>query len=657
MKAGTIKLYIGAGVMLMLALALGYFLGGLRPPHTAAGSGDSEASQIKTGAGDATQLYTCSMHPQIQLTDPNAKCPLCAMDLIPVSSGGADLPPGRIAMSQRARILARVESTPVERKFVEKEIRMSGRLELDSSRVTTIASRVSGRLERVYVEYTGIPVKMNDHLVDIYSPQFIAAQQEYLSVFQSTEPGSAGQVTRQQIAADKLRLLGLSESQIENLGSLQVASDSITVNSPVSGVVIENMAVEGRYYPEGGQLYTIADLDVLWVMLDAYETDLPWIHFGQDVVLRTESVPGQSFHGTVAFIDPVLDERTRTVRIRVNLPNADGLLKPGMFVRAVLKSTMTDEGKVQDQKLAGKWISPMHPEIVKDEPGQCDVCGMDLVSAESLGYASPGGDELAPLVIPASAPLITGTRAIVYVDHGDGVYESRVIELGPRASDHYMVLSGLVEGELVVTRGNFKIDSSLQIMTGAGMMGLDIHDGLSQKDFPQFQATPEFTESLTPFLDIVFRWHQALSTDKLDEGRERAVSLAGALLAVDHSSLDPAAQSAWMNSRDAISSALVDAGSEPSTIKTLRQSFRAVSNTLIEHIHQFGNLSGSQLYEFHCPMAFSGQGASWIQTGDQLENPFYGAAMFRCGTLEHSFKPRMPATKPGQPSSGSNHNH
>jgi Cu(I)/Ag(I) efflux system membrane fusion protein len=230
---------------------------------------------------------------------------------------------------------------------------------------------------------------------------------------------------------------------------------------------------EGMYVETGMKLFTVADLSRVWIKLDAYESDLVWMRYGQPVTFQVEAYPGETFGGTIAFIDPVLDPMTRTVKIRVNAENGGGRLKPEMFVHAVVAVRSTEAGKAIQPNLAGKWISPMHPEIVKDDPGTCDVCGMPLVPAEELGYATnePNRAE-APLVIPASAPLITGERAVVYVavPGKEGAFEGREIVLGPKARDFYLVRSGLKEGELAVVNGGFKIDSSLQIQGRTSMM-------------------------------------------------------------------------------------------------------------------------------------------------------------------------------------------
>ena len=241
----------------------------------------------------------------------------------------------------------------------------------------------------------------------------------------------------------------------------------------MGGVVVHRNGQAGMYVQEGSRIYTIADLTHLWVQLDAYESDLLWLRYGQHVEFTTEAYPGEVFTGTISFLSPELDPRTRTVKVRVNLDNPEGKLKPEMFVRAIVRTDVAAGGRVMDPDLAGKWICPMHPEVVRDEPGLCDVCEMDLVTTESQGYMALSGEEERPLVIPASAALITGTRAIVYVEvpgADEPTFEGREIVLGPRAGDWYLVKSGLAEGERVVTQGNFKIDSELQIRAKPSMM-------------------------------------------------------------------------------------------------------------------------------------------------------------------------------------------
>lgn len=187
---------------------------------------------------------------------------------------------------------------------------------------------------------------------------------------------------------EKLRLWGLTKEQIDEIETRGAPSDHITIYAPMGGIVVHKNAVEGMYVNTGTKIYTIADLTQIWVKLDAYESDIVWIRYGQEVDIKTEAYPGEIFKGTIAFIDPVLDERTRTVKVRVNVPNEEGKLKPGMFVHAVAHPQVAAGGKVMEANLAGKWICPMHPEIVKDKAGSCDICEMPLVRPESLGYVT-----------------------------------------------------------------------------------------------------------------------------------------------------------------------------------------------------------------------------------------------------------------------------
>ncbi|NLF25264.1 MAG: efflux RND transporter periplasmic adaptor subunit, partial [Deltaproteobacteria bacterium] len=209
---------------------------------------------------------------------------------------------------------------------------------------------------------------------------------------------------------------------------------------------------------------------------EAYETDLPWIRYGQRVEFITQAVPGKSFQGIVSFINPFLDASTRTAKVRVNVENNEALLKPGMFVTAYVKSALNSKGEPISPDYTGKLLCPMHPEIVSNSPGNCPICEMTLVRPDSLPFiqASTTKDTLPPLLIPATAPLITGDRALVFVkDPGTTTFTLRRLRLGPRAESSYVVLEGLSEGEIVVTNGSFKIDADLQIRGRASMINSD----------------------------------------------------------------------------------------------------------------------------------------------------------------------------------------
>lgn len=452
-------------------LVAGVFLGRLtaRPARPAPTPGPTHQET------EAVKEWTCSMHPQIRQPKPG-QCPLCGMDLIPVTTESTDteLGPRQIALSPNARELAEVEVAPVERRAVESDIRMAGKIAYDETRRRSLSLLTDAVIERLFVNYTGVAVKKSEHLAEMYSPEVLAASKELLVARDAA--GTSGDQAVLNAARRKLSLLGVSSNEIQGILESGAANKTFTLYSPIDGVLTKLGGYQGQWLMKGGSLGEIADLSTVWALLDAYESDIGFIRYGQRVELRVEAFPGRAFKGFVAFIAPEMDEMTRTIKVRLNVPNPGGELRPGMFLHASLKAQVTPDHKVIAPELAGKWISPMHPEIVKDGPGTCDICGMPLVPAETLGFVAP--DPARPpetLLIPASAPLITGKRAVVYVEvpGREGIYEGREIELGPRAGDYYIVRSGLQEGERVVVKGNFKIDSSLQIQGKPSMMAPD----------------------------------------------------------------------------------------------------------------------------------------------------------------------------------------
>lgn len=625
-------------VGLALALAAGYWVGQRHAPaHTA-------PVPHAPAAVDQPSVWTCSMHPQIRLPAPGL-CPICHMDLIPAEQDTTGAPGARsVSLSERARALAEVEVSPVERAFVETEIRMSGKVDFDETRVKTIAARVSGRLDRLYVDYTGVPVAKGDHLILLYSPELVTAQEELLSSLKAARELERSGATlvrdsaRQTVEAarEKLLLWGLTRDQVQAIEQRGTPTDHLTIFAPISGIVITKHANEGMYVETGTPVYTIADLSHVWVRLDAYESDLAGLRYGQSVEFTTQAYPGDVFTGRITFIDPVVNAMTRTVKVRVNVTNADGRLKPEMFVSAVVHARIAADGKVIAPDLAGKWISPMHPEIIKDEPGTCDVCGMPLVRAEALGYAG-GGEETKPLVIPATAPLITGKRALVYVEvPGEvGRYEGREIVLGPRAGDHYVVRDGLVEGERVVTRGNFKIDSAVQLAAKPSMMSPGSGTAPPAEEEPLPNIPAEFRRAVGALFGGYFRIHHALSRDDLASATPEAARLLDAVKAVDAGTLSAAATAAWRKEQTALQDAVL-AIARARDIQRAREAFENLSNNLIVVVRRFRAETDEPLLRFHCPMAFDWRGADWLQHNHEVENPYFGATMFRCGTLQET---------------------
>lgn len=557
--------------------------------------------------GKATEtVWTCSMHPQIRLPRPG-KCPICHMDLIPLkadaaATAGAHSTAPVLELSAYAEKLADVRTSKAERKFVPAELPLNGRIDYDESSIADIALRFPGRIDKLYINYTGVVIHRGEHIAEVFSPDLAVMQNEYLAELRNSRRNALESVR------DKMRQWGFSPEQIEEIGKRGTVSNLLTVNSPINGTVIEKNVVEGQYFDKEARLFRIADLSRLWLILDVYEMDLPLIHYGQEVEFRTDATPGKTLRGVVSYVGPVLDPKTRTVPVRVNLANPDGRLKPGMFARATVRAVLDGHGKIIDDRLAGKWISPMHPEIVRDEPGKCPVCSMDLVPAESLGFsATPSAKAQPPLVIPATAPLLTGRRAVVYVRTAPGKYEGRTVELGPKTGGFYPVRSGLAEGEEVVTGGTMKIDSAMQIA------------GLPSMTSPEnFAATAEKAS-----LDGVFRAVLAVHAPlvKGDAGAA-ATALAAVRKAVEALPADAKNQELLAALPETL----------PADLGGLRAVYGRLAELLLRRSEEPGfDKQALKLHRFHCPMALGGKGGYWFQDSAALENPYFGAAMLKCG--------------------------
>lgn len=755
------KFWVAQSILLVV---LGFAVAWWVKP-TGSGSASDSTEAASTASNEAT-IWTCSMHPQIRRNGPG-DCPICGMDLVPVkeSSGGVRT----ISISNDVKKLMNVEVTPVVSKYVPAKVRMVGKVAYDETRMAHITAWVPGRLERMFVDFTGIEVRQGDHMVEIYSEQLFTAQQELLSALDRDQSRTSSRFVEPlnllESAREKLRRLGLTAEQIREIEQRGTASETVTINSPVGGVVVQKLRQEGDRVHTGDRIYSVADLNHLWVMLDAYESDLAWLRYGQNVEFTTEAYPGETFHGRVAFIDPVLNESTRTVKVRVNVDNSDGRLKPEMFVRAIVRSQVAAGGRVLDPALVGKWISPMHPEIVKDEPGNCDICGMPLVRAESMGYVTAEPTESAkPMVVPASAVLLTGTRAIVYVQVPGAekpTYEGREIVVGPRAGDHYLVKSGLSEGDLVVTNGNFKLDSALQIAAKPSMMtpqggggGGHQHGEMKASDNPEMpgmanhatHVTPETKEHLRSvvqsytsiqsaiaesdlstirtaytglgnqltsvpsehlhgdagamwneiamllrndavegsdvktleeadqvyrltrqhidqlsiqfglqspnaapevpvpsalevptavaaqiqsLLPLYVRVSEDLAADQADAAKAAIEQLHRQIGSWDELSNDSEAAKLWREESRDLSEITAKLMNSPD-LKAMRSAFALLSESMISIERTFGISVQQNLYLLHCPMAFEGRGASWLQTDDAVRNPYYGASMLKC---------------------------
>lgn len=593
-------------VVVLLAGGIGFIVG--------QNMGGSSAFQAEVHTlSDEAKVWTCSMHPQIQRPNPG-DCPICGMDLIPLKNEGSkDLGARTFKMSESAVALANIQTSQVERRFPEATVSLVGRIVHDETRLRSLSARFPARIDELFVNYTGVRVAQGEHLAMVYSPELLTAQRELLAAWNANPESTATAAARV-----RLRQWDLLPEQIEAIIREKEPSDHFELKSPIGGTVIRRYVSEGDYVQTGEPMFQIADLSHLWLMLEAFESDLASLRYGQPVEFTVEAYPGETFKGTLAFIAPEVYPKTRTVAVRVNVMNVNGQLRPGMLARAHIKTFVGIDGTTLSPNLAGKWISPMHPEIIKDAPGQCDVCGMDLVPVESLGLGVTEEKE-SPLLVPASAVLRTGRRAVVYVQVPEAevpTFEGREVVLGPRADDFFVVKEGLKEGERVATKGAFKIDSSLQIRAEPSMM----NPGLSKDKQPtneskgtEFTISPNLANAILPaYLNL----QSALSGDDFS-GSQAALREMMAIIG-----------------HQGVLSNLIHTMLAAEELDGIRRPhFEVLSMALIHTIREVPGSIGQSVYLMHCPMVYSDRGADWLQASKPLRNPYFGATMLTCGTV------------------------
>ncbi|MBT8036689.1 MAG: efflux RND transporter periplasmic adaptor subunit [Verrucomicrobiae bacterium] len=523
-------------------------------------------------SSESAQEWTCSMHPQIRQPNPGL-CPICNMDLIPLEAGNDEGGLREIVVSAEAAALLDLRVSPVIKAPAQVDVSLFGKIDYDERKIVTTTARISGRIDRLYADFTGTTVSKGDAIAKIYSPELYVAQEELIRAVKSINDSGSQSVRNIRTnllnaAREKLRLLELTESQIAAIEKQKKPNDHITISAPQSGIIVNLNAKEGQYLKTGDPLFGIAQLNSVWLKMEAYESDLPWLRYAQDVSFKVEALPGKTFHGRIAFIDPQLDPNRRVVKVRVNVENKKLLLKPGMFANANVQANVALHGRVLSADLAGKWISPMHPEIIKDEAGTCDICGMPLVPAEKFGFVAPSGPVENPLLIPVSSVLRTGNRAVVYVrlpNKTEPIFEGREIVLGARAGNYFIVKSGLGVGELVVTKGGYKLDSELQIKAKPSMMNPNA--GIQERSANN--APAQIAGQWSSLLRTYGKLALAMEKGDHDSATAELESMKSALESIKHDQLQPKELALWKEFSMRLANILTEVADMPANTSTL----------------------------------------------------------------------------------------
>ena len=561
------KKYITYIAILIAGVFLGWLLFG--------GSSNGKAAHNHT-TEEKGKMWTCSMHPQIMQPE-SGDCPICGMDLIPAEAGAEGLAANQFKLTKNAMALANVQTTVIGNAIsADNTITLSGKIAENEKSNAVQVSYFAGRIERLNVNFTGEKIRKGQLLATVYSPELVKAQQELLTAASVKE----NQPALYKAVRNKLKLWKLSENQINQIEKTGKVKENFPVYATVSGTVSEKLVEQGDYVSQGQALLKIANLNSVWANFDVYENQISNFKVGQDISITTNAYPNETFKAKVSFINPVLNQETRTVTMRAVLNNSKGKFKPAMFVTGKVEAT---EKQTKEQ-----------------------------------------------LSIPATAVLWTGKRSVVYVkpDESKPVFEMREVVLGGKAGDNYQVEKGLKSGEEIVTNGIFTIDASAQLQGKKSMMN-------HTKEIIESFSTPKaFKEQLQKAYDGYIGLKDALVKTDANAAKTSAENLQKELTLVDMKLLtNEEAHKQWMQLIPALKSSNMEIA-KTTDVDTQRKYFKVLSEHFIVAVQSFG--INEVAYKQYCPMADSDKGACWLSKEKQVLNPYFGDMMLKCGEVKET---------------------
>ena len=508
------------------------------------------------GAARQIRYYQDSMHPWIKSDQPG-KCTICAMDLTPIMEGASDfgVQPGTVVLSSNSVTVLNVQSGEVRRQPLTRALRVAGTLELNEARKSIISAPAAGRIQSSAIQFPGVEVAKGQALFTFYSPDLLQ-QRAYLRGLQGDPASWTRGATRPATGGDPY------------------ASEIL---SPKSGLVVERTAFPGQNVVQGEKLFTLVDASVLWFRFDVYEEQLPWLKLGQKIEVRTKSLPGRKFPAVISFIEPSLNEATRTVKVRADIKNP--VVSTNGGPQRLLRFGTYAEGRVQTEI----------PDL---------------------------------LVVPRSAILFPGGEAYAYVLKAEGVYERRRVKLGRQGDELWEVLQGLEEGDRVVTSGNVLIDAQAQFTQG----GESEDSSPREMSPPGPKLKPSQQQALDKFLAVADGVSRALAADSLDDLKSQTAALPGVVETLAKEIDGVASWQELLKRIQATASWPV-----PPDLAAARKTFLPFSTNVVALVQLLRNQEDAfrSLKVFHCPMA--PKPGLWFQAKGPLRNPYYGADMLTCG--------------------------
>ncbi|MCB9197580.1 MAG: efflux RND transporter periplasmic adaptor subunit [Flavobacteriales bacterium] len=573
------KKYLIYTSLLLVGLLLGWLI--------FSNSSNNETETEHKHSESEEQIWTCSMHPQIRQPEPG-DCPICGMDLIPLEENSNENPLV-FSMSDEAVKIANIQTTKIgETGNSENGIALSGKIKPDETASSSVVTHVSGRIEKLYVSYTGQSVAKGQKVAEIYSPQLISAQKELIEAnkVKSSNP------SLYKAAYNKLKNWKLNDNQIESILKSESIIETFSIYAQFSGVIKTKKVSVGDYLKEGEVLFDLQSLSKVWAVFDVYETDIANVKIGDPIEFTTTSYPDEKFTAKVNFIDPLINPSTRTISVRANIQNNNSKLKPDMFING--------------------WV--------KGSPNQ-----------------------KATLLVPKSAVLWTGKRSVVYLKLPNQTvpsFEYRNIEIGEAIGDSYKVISGLESGDEVVTNGAFVIDASAQLNNQSSMMNQNLvnpKDNYTSSEIPDYvdQTDEKFKVQLNELLSSYYNLKDAFVNDKADLANSEAKNLLKSLDKVEMKLLKGDAHMYWMTQKNNIQLS-GEKIANSNDINEQRNQFISISSAMINSVKAFGVINVS--YEQYCPMADDNNGAYWLSESNKVLNPYFGSSMLNCGEIKNEIK-------------------
>ncbi len=585
-KSNIIIMALG---LLVAGFAGGYFMSSQNAAQRQENTPDTQTAQKPSNDAPTSQeeeIWTCSMHPQIRQAEPG-ECPICGMDLILLDANTSS-DPLVLEMTVEAAKLANIQTTVLgdHEGAGEKLIRLSGKIQEDERLASSQVAHVPGRIEKLFVSFTGEQVRRGQKLATVYSPELITAQQELLEAIKLRDV-SPGLV---EAARNKLKFWKISQSVIDRIEQRGSIRETFNIYADADGIVSKRRVAVGDYVKVGEPLFDLMNLNNVWVLFDAYEEDLANIRLGDRIEFTTPSVPNHTFRTRVTFIDPVMNPTTRVAYVRTEMNNSQGHLKPEMFVTGILKKKRHGKSK---------------------------------------------------LTVPKSAVLWTGKRSVVYVKKPDTVipsFEFREIEIGDALGDIFEVVAGLELGEEVVTYGAFSIDAAAQLNNQTSMMNKNV----MLKGADHTEHLPDYTDQtpqafkiqLADVAESYIPMKDAFVATNTQDAAQSAQKVLDQIAQVDMNLIKGPAHIYWMDQLKAMK-AHIEKITSLDDIEEQRKQFDFFSEALIKSVKVFG-IPKDKYYVQHCPMANDNQGADWISKEKAIKNPYFGEKMLTCGITQDS---------------------